>query len=166
MSYQHFMKCPICDGKETIQVEVIGGHDEVCLECGTLLSEFVHDLEASIIGVPDEWKESGTAVSDFTARIDSDNERAVAWQIVFGGATVPLRSPIPHLARLPGRGEELVYLLDIEALTAEQRGRLVTHIANKFNIPAEEVDADLDTHGCPILAEHVTVSIANPWRWL
>ncbi len=166
MSYQHFMKCPICDGKETIQVEVIGGRDEVCLECGTLLSEFVHDLEASIIGVPDEWKESGTAVSDFTARIDSDNERAVAWQIVFGGATVPLRSPIPHLARLPGRGEELVYLLDIEALTAEQRGRLVTHIANKFNIPAEEVDADLDTHGCPILAEHVTVSIANPWRWL
>ena len=166
MSYQHFMKCPICDGKEAIQVEVIDGRDEVCLECGTPLSEFVHDLEASIIGVPDEWKEPETAVSDFTAHIHGDDERAAAWQIVFDGTAVPLRSPIPHMARLPGRGEELVYLLDIEALTAEQRGRLVAHIAAKFDIPAEEVDADLDTHGCPILAEHVTVSIANPWRWL
>ncbi len=107
-----------------------------------------------------------TAVFDFTAHIHGDDERAAAWQIIFDGTAVPLRSPIPYLARLPGRGQELVYLLDIEALTAEQRGRLVTHIANKFNIPAEEVDADLDTHGCPILAEHVTVSIANPWRWL
>jgi hypothetical protein len=112
------------------------------------------------------YKLSETAVPDFAARIDSSDERAAAWQIVFDGAAVPLRSPIPHLARLPGRGEELVYLLDIEALTAEQRGRLVAHIAAKFNIPAKEVDADLDTHGCPILAEHVTVSIANPWRWL
>lgn len=44
--------------------------------------------------------------------------------------------------------------------------RVVAHIAAKFNIPAAEVDAGLDAHGCPILAEHVTVSIANPWRWL
>lgn len=116
--------------------------------------------------VVEEGKGEETAVSDFTAHINGDDERAAAWQIVFDSAAVPLRSPIPHLARLPGRGEELVYLLDIEALTADQRGRLVTHIADKFNIPAEEVDADLDTHGCPILAEHVTVSIANPWRWL
>ena len=104
--------------------------------------------------------------TDFTAHINGDDERAVAWLRVFDDTAVPLRSPIPHLARLPGRGEELVYLLDIEALTAEQRGRLVQYIAAKFGIPAEEVDAGLDTHGCPILAEHVTVSIANPWRWL
>lgn len=116
--------------------------------------------------VEDDGKEGETAVSDFTAHVSGDNERVAAWLHVFAGAAVPLRSPVPHLARLPGRGEELVYLLDIEALTADQRGRLVQHIAAKFSIPAEEVDADLDTHGCPILAEHVTVSIANPWRWL
>jgi len=107
-----------------------------------------------------------TAVPDFTARIDGDDERAAAWRAVFGDDTIPLRSPVPHMASLPGRGEELVYLLDIEALTADQRGRLVQHIASRFNYPAEEVDATLDDHGCPILAEHVTVTIANPWRWL
>lgn len=67
MSYQYFMKCPTCDSKETIQVEVIGGHDEVCLECGTLLSEFVEDLAASIIGVPDEWHCSETDDSEETS---------------------------------------------------------------------------------------------------
>ena len=104
--------------------------------------------------------------TDFTARIDGDDERTAAWRAVFGDDTIPLRSPIPHMANLPGRGEELVYLLDIEALTVEQRGRLVQHIASRFDYPAEEVDATLDDHGCPILAEHVTVTIANPWRWL
>lgn len=104
--------------------------------------------------------------TDFTARIDGDDERTAAWRAVFGDDTIPLRSPIPHMANLPGRGEELVYLLDIEALTADQRGRLVQHIASRFDYPAEEVDATLDDHGCPILAEHVTVTIANPWRWL
>ena len=104
--------------------------------------------------------------TDFTARIDGDDERTAAWRAVFGDDTIPLRSPIPHMANLPGRGEELVYLLDIEALTVEQRGRLVQHIASRFNYPAKEVDDTLDDHGCPILAEHVTVTIVNPWRWL
>ena len=104
--------------------------------------------------------------TDFTARIDGDDERPAAWRAVFGDDTVPLRSPIPQMTNLPGRGEELVYLLDIAALTADQRGRLVQYIASKFNYPAEEVDATLDDHGCPILAEHVMVTIANPWRWL
>jgi hypothetical protein len=103
---------------------------------------------------------------DFTAHVYGDDERAAAWLHVFGGEVVPLRSPIAQLAKLPDREPEQVYMLDIEALTAEQRDRLVQHIAAKFDIAAEEVESDLDTHGCPILAEHVTVTIANPWRWL
>lgn len=164
VSFEFLPECPACSGSEYF-----------CKECAAKV-ELIHAEMARREAADPDWyalecqiadaARNETAVPDFTAHIDSSDERAAAWLRIFDDTAVPLRSPIPHLARLPGRGEELVYLLDIEALTADQRGRLVQHIAGKFDIPAAEVDADLDTHGCPILAEHVTVSIANPWRWL
>jgi hypothetical protein len=56
--------------------------------------------------------------------------------------------------------------MDIAALTAEQRDRLVTYIAETFAIEAVGVEADLDKIGCPILAKDVTVTILKPWKIL
>lgn len=104
---------------------------------------------------------------DFTARIsDHDPQRAATWRMVFQSDEVALRSPFPAFAMLPeGRGKTLIYDLDIEALTAEQRERLVLHISGRFNVSAEQVEAQLSVVGCPILAEDVTVVVERPWRW-
>lgn len=104
---------------------------------------------------------------DFTARINSDDpQRAAVWRMVFESDEVPLRSPFSALAMLPERGPTEVYDLAIAALTAEQRTRLVLHISGRFNIPAEQVEAQLDVIGCPILAEDVVIVIERPWRWI
>lgn len=102
---------------------------------------------------------------DFVAHLTGDGERVAAWRAVFGDSQIYIRSFFPTLANLPGIGEAAVYELDLALLTADQRQRLVNHIANKFNVPADEVDADLDMVGCPILAEDVFVAVHNPQRW-
>lgn len=104
---------------------------------------------------------------DFTATISqsADPERAAAWREVFGGDTVILKSPIPGRANLPGKGETEVYEIDIAALTPEQRQRLITHLAAKFELDPDDVDGNLDQHGCPILSTDVWVTIHNPQRW-
>lgn len=102
---------------------------------------------------------------DFVAHLTGDGERVAAWRSIFGDSQIYIRSPFSVLANLPGIGEAAIYELDLELLTAEQRQRLVNHIANKFNVPADEVERDLDTVGCPILAEDVFVAVHNPQRW-
>ena len=108
-------------------------------------------------------------MKDFTATISnrSNPDRAIAWQKVFGSETIVLKSPVPSLARLPGRlTTALIYEVDIQALTGPQRKRLVAHLAEKFGYEAHVVEDALDTEGCPILAEDVIVTIKNPQRWL
>lgn len=102
---------------------------------------------------------------DITTHIH-DPERAAAFRNILGTDQVTICSPIPSWSILPERGEELVYFLDLDSITAEQRGRLVSYLAGRFGLAEEYVAATLDVHGVPILAEHVTVSVANPWRWL
>lgn len=103
---------------------------------------------------------------DFTVRI-TNPQRAAEWQAVFGTTTVCVRSPFPHFGNLPGFSEpQLLYLLDLDEITPEQRLALVMHIAEKFSLPAEEVEAALDTDGVPLLAQDCTAVISNPQRWL
>lgn len=59
MTYQHFFRCSVCECKETVQQQAKDGTwFEECLNCGFPLKSFVPDLEASIIGLPDEWHET------------------------------------------------------------------------------------------------------------
>ena len=81
------------------------------------------------------------------------------WLEVFGANRVPVTTAVPRKTDLPGKPGAEFYLLDVAALTAEQRSRLVVHLSCKFNLPAEEVEASLDEHGLPILAEDVYVPI-------
>ena len=101
---------------------------------------------------------------DFTVTI-TDPERAAEWQAVLGTTTVHVQSPIPTCANLPGKPGALVYFLDLDFLTPQQRVALVDHLAKKFGIDAADVRQLLPGMGVPILAENCVVTVANPQRW-
>ena len=93
------------------------------------------------------------------ARILESSPRYADWVKVFGDNRAPITSPMPHQASLPGIPNALVYWLDLKAITSEQRARLVAHISERFGIPPDEVERDLDRDGVPLMAADVHVSI-------
>ena len=93
-----------------------------------------------------------------------NKDRAKEWESILGTTTVYVKSPFPTLAKLPGRGEALIYELDLDLITDEQRERLVAHLAAKFDVPLAVVQAKLDL-GVPILADDCTVGVMNPQKW-
>ena len=85
-------------------------------------------------------------------------ERVQEFIDVFGSATVPVRGwIIPHTGNLP-IGKRDVFELDLEAITDEQRERLIEHLTRKFNEPPGVVRQYLDQEGVAILAEDCVVS--------
>lgn len=103
---------------------------------------------------------------DFTATIRKESPRAESWREVFGSYEIPLQSPVPVLASAPGIEEGLFYQLDLQALTQAQRERLIGYIVKKFGVEKQEVVETLDTVGCPILDEDVTITVFSPLRWI
>lgn len=99
-----------------------------------------------------EWKTK--------ARI-TNPDRLALWQAVFGGDEVPIVSIVPQIGSFPGVGEQRFYSLDLKAISAEQRQRLVLSIADKFNLTVDEVAADIDRVGVPILASDVIVTSSD-----
>ncbi len=102
---------------------------------------------------------------DFVAMI-TDPARAEEWRAVLGVTSVCVQTPFPQRANLPDKPNHYIYLLDIETLSAAQRTALVHHLAQKFQIPVEEVAERLPIDGVPILAEDVTIAIHNPMKWM
>jgi hypothetical protein len=93
-------------------------------------------------------------------------ERAEEFEDVFGTATVPVLGPLPELALVNGFEEpQPVYLLDLKALSHDQRDRLVAHIARKFGADEGAVADQLTALGLPILAADTIVCGDVPW-WL
>lgn len=98
--------------------------------------------------------------------IINDPDRRADFIKIFGRDRVNVTSPLPEWAELPTIGKAPVYKMDLNLLTLNERLRLVGHLAQKFNIPADEVARDLEKEGVPILAQHCTVVVYNPQRWL
>lgn len=105
-------------------------------------------------------------MKDFTATINEQSSRYADWMRVFGTNQVVLKSPLAHAGIFPGVGKKDCYDVDLAALTPAQRERMILHISERFDIPLEEVRAELDNVGMPILADDVIVTIHNPQRWL
>lgn len=99
-----------------------------------------------------EWKTK--------ARV-TNPDRLALWQAVFDGDEVPITSIVPDVGDFPGIGEQRFYHLDLKAISAEQRRRLVLSIADKFNQPVAFVEANLNIIGVPILAADVVVSSSD-----
>lgn len=95
-----------------------------------------------------------------------DPPRIEEFTQIFGGPVVPVKSPIPSWELLgEAKDERLVYMLDFRALEADQKARLVEHLANKFDAPAVTILAQLNERGLPIIAGNTVVAIKNPQRW-
>lgn len=94
-------------------------------------------------------------------------ERGEMFQQVFGTNTVCVESAIGELANLPGLGERHVYKLDLKEITPEQRAKLVSNLAGRFNLPESEVAALMEVHGVPILTDDCTLIVTgDTGRWL
>lgn len=94
---------------------------------------------------------------DYTVTVH-DPERAATFERIFGSATAPVRAPTPVLTALPGRGCALVYELDLDRLTREQRTRLIFYVAERFGHDAQRAAKQLHFLGMAILAEGCTVT--------
>src|SRR2546421_3246650 len=92
---------------------------------------------------------AGGMSTDFVAAISPKSERYQEWLEVMGCDQMPLKSPIPIRADLPGIDNASVYLMDLAALTFKQKERLARHLARKFRLDEWEVASELDEVGCP-----------------
>lgn len=108
-----------------------------------------------------DWQTTATVV---------DPERKIFWESIFGGDQVPVVSIVPRWATLPGFDEpQEVYVLDLKAITDEQRSRLVEALAGKFGLSVGLVARSLDEQGVPIRAADVIMissdraQIASLW---
>lgn len=110
----------------------------------------------------------GKADHDFWVHVH-DPARAADFDRVFlgvyGNATAPVRSPIPHMSPVVGLGNVLVYELAVDLLSGEERARLVAVIAERFEMDPAVVESKLDDVGMPILAADCTLAVHNPQRW-
>ena len=100
-------------------------------------------------------------MSRCTVKIE-DPERRDTWRRVLGtdADEVPVTGPELERVRLPGYPEgDLVYMVDLTALDAGQRERLVDHLSARFRIRRELVARDLDRVGVPIRAEALTLLV-------
>jgi hypothetical protein len=112
----------------------------------------------------EEVKEVPNTMSDWqTVAHATAPESQAEWKRIFGRPEVPIVSILPRLYDLPGFDEpQVAYDLDLAALTLEQRQKLVSFIAEQFDLETDEVEASLDTHGCPVHACGVFISTSDP----
>lgn len=104
---------------------------------------------------------------DFILAFKPNSPRGKEYFLLFNRIEFEIQSFVPEWVRLPGFDlPQRAYMLDLKFLNTRERLILVTHIAQKFNLPVLEVDQRLETEGMPILDEDVTVIIHNPMRWL
>ncbi len=102
---------------------------------------------------------------DFTVTLFG--ERGEEYEKVIGTRTINVRSPFPEARRLEGKAEsELVYMVDLDLLTDEQRKKLIEHVANKFGADVRAVEAAINALGLPIRASETVVTVDHPQKWL
>lgn len=101
---------------------------------------------------------------DFWATIYG--ERGRKWSAILGTNELPIQSPVPQRAMLPGFTDALqVYMLAIDQLADGQLNTIVNYLADNFDMSRSEAIREVQANGIPILAEDVVVTIHNPQRW-
>ena len=95
---------------------------------------------------------------------------AKEWQELLGadrGRRLPVRSPVPVLAHLPGYSvPQRVFLLAIECMEPDEVQRIAGKLAAKFGMTPEESAEEIRKAGIPIREEHTdAVIVHRPQRW-
>ena len=88
-------------------------------------------------------------------------ERARLFEEVFGTSTVYIEDAIGEIATLPGLGERHIYKLDMALVTPDQRAKLISILAPRFQLSEAEMPELLDAHGVPILAEDCVLTFTG-----
>ena len=89
-----------------------------------------------------------------------DPVRYDLWKEVFLYATVPIQSTIPCKVNVPGHQYVDAYMLDLDAISDEQREGVIMLLAKTFSEDVNEVRLEIDK-GVAILAEGVTVHVSD-----
>lgn len=98
----------------------------------------------------------------YRVRINEDSKRAADFMKVFGRLEVPIETPIPDYVDLPGFDKpQLVYKLDLVAITADERDALIDHLADRFSLARLEVQQGLLARGVPILTSESVLIITR-----
>jgi hypothetical protein len=97
-------------------------------------------------------------------------EHAAQWETVLGrerAKRLPIRSPIPILANLPGFDiPQRVFLLALDQLTDIECAAIAAKLAEKFGLTLQEALTELWRAGVPIREEHTAGTIVHhPQRW-
>jgi hypothetical protein len=114
-------------------------------------------------------QEQPLAKHDFWVRLR--DTVAVEWQEVLGreqSHRLPVRSPIPVLAELPGFStEQRVYLLALDVIDPSVLVKISERLASKFSLTPNETKDALEKTGIPILEDHVECEIVERFqRWI
>ena len=96
---------------------------------------------------------------EYTVTI-KDPARRATWFVYLGTDTLPIVSPFPTRANVPGHPDALVYLVDFEALDTEAQDCLVLMLGDDFGIPYQEVRGELAAWPrVPVLAEGTIIDV-------
>jgi hypothetical protein len=89
-----------------------------------------------------------------SATIRHDAPRAADWVRVYGCRTVPIESPFPFLAELPGVEPQLVVRADLARLSPAQIARAAVFCAQCFGLEEDDVlEGILGDEGLPIVVD-------------
>jgi hypothetical protein len=98
---------------------------------------------------------------DTTARVHNP-ERLEIWKSIVGGDVIPIKSLVPVMGGVEGIDEpQRFYMLDLDALDAEQYDKLKKSLSNKFGIDNGDIDFLLEKYGVPVLSADVTASTTD-----
>jgi hypothetical protein len=88
--------------------------------------------------------------------------RAEAFTRIFGHNRVPVESTRMENAKLPRGGSQLVYKIDLQALTPDEQERLTSYLSELWDMPMDRVRAEIAARGVPIRAEGATLYDLDP----
>lgn len=103
--------------------------------------------------------------ADFRVTIH-EPERWTLWQQWLGTDTVCVHSPLRTRVHIEGRGDADAFLLDEQQLSPAQRLAVCRGLAARFQADMHEVEQAMLGQGIVILAEHCSVMVTNPGKWL
>jgi hypothetical protein len=85
-----------------------------------------------------------------------DPYRRMLWEGVFPGGVMPIKYNLPRLLKFDDGATRACYMLDLGAISAEQREQIIRIVSERFNLRREQIEADMD-QGVPILAQQTVV---------
>ena len=66
---------------------------------------------------------------------------------IFPDGQIPVQESTPYFAELEGEGEQLIFLIPLNALTAEQREAIFAYVVKKFGCTKEDARREIEGNG-------------------